>query len=94
LNVTLEILVSTRKFSLSPEQFTVLKDFGVTGQYQHVVLLEHELQLQYNFEYKGYHRGVKIIEYRLQQQKFVIPGKNLVLILLIRFQQKAPILQQ
>jgi len=29
--------IRSNKFPLSPEQFTVLKDFGVTRKYQHVV---------------------------------------------------------
>lgn len=85
--------VRSYKFPLSREQFTVLQHFGLSGQYQQVVLLGEELQLQCDFEYKGYHRGIRNIQYRLQQQQPVIPGKNPVLILRMRFQQKAPILQ-
>lgn len=58
--------VRSYKFPLSREQFTILQHFGLIGQYQQVVLLEEELQLQYNFEYNGYHREIKNIEYRLQ----------------------------
>ncbi|CAF1339737.1 unnamed protein product [Rotaria magnacalcarata] len=71
-----------------------LQHLGVTNKYQQVDLVEQELQLMLNFEFKGYYRGVKNIQVKLQQQKPVIFGKSPILLLFTRFQQKAPILRQ
>ena len=80
-------------FPLSSEQFHVLNRLGVTRQYQSVASVEGELQLQCDFEYKGYLRGIKNIQFRLQMQKPVIIGTKPVLLLRIRFHQKPPILK-
>lgn len=86
--------IRSTKFPLSRDQFTSLQHLGVTNKYQQVDLLEQELQLVINFEYKGYLRGVQNIQVKLQQQKPVIFGKSAILLLRTRFQQKAPVLKQ
>lgn len=86
--------IRSTKFPLSRDQFTSLQHLGVTNKYQQVNLVEQELQLVLNFEHKGYYRGVKNIQVKLQQQKPVIFGKSPILLLRVRFQQNAPILRQ
>ncbi|CAF2266415.1 unnamed protein product [Rotaria magnacalcarata] len=86
--------IRSTKLPLSRDQFTSLQHLGVTNKYEQVDLVEQELQLVLNFEYKGYYRGVKHIQVKLQQQKPVIFGKSPILLLFTRFQQKAPILPQ
>lgn len=86
--------IRATKFPLSTEQFNIMKRLGLTRQYQPVFLLEAELQLEYNFIHKGYGRGIQNIQFRLQTQKPVIPGQYPILLLRIRYHQKAPILHQ
>ena len=86
--------IRSTKFPLSRDQFTGLQHLGVTNKYQQIDLVEQELQLVLNFEHKGYCRGVKNIQVKLQQQRPVIFGKSPILLLRTRFQQKAPILKQ
>jgi hypothetical protein len=86
--------IRSTKLPLSPEQFNVLNYLGLTHKYEPVVLLEQELQLKYNFMYKGYLRGVQNLQFRVQKQKPVVLGQNPILILRIRFHQKAPILNE
>ena len=86
--------IRSGKFPLSPEQFTMMSHLGLTHKYEPVALLERELKLEYNFLYKGYHRGIENVQFRLQKQRPVIPRQNSVLSLRIRFHQKAPILKR
>ncbi|CAF2066737.1 unnamed protein product [Rotaria magnacalcarata] len=86
--------IRANKFPLSNEQYTVMNRLGVIHKYQSVFILQSEFQLEYNFIHKGYHRGVENIQFRLQKQKPIVDGKNPILILRVRFHQKAPILKQ
>ena len=83
--------IRSNKFPLSLEQYTVMHQLGVTKTYQSVISLESELQLEYMFRYKGYYRGIENLQFRLQKQKPIVHGKNPILILRVRFHQKAPI---
>ena len=84
--------IRSSKFPLSTEQFTVMYHLGLTRTYKPAILLEQKLKLKYNFMHKGYNRGIENIQLRVQKQKPVIPRQNLILILRVRFHQKAPIL--
>ena len=84
--------IRSSKFPVITEQFTVMDYLGLTRTYKSAALLEQQLKLQYSFMYKGYIRAIHNIQFRLQKQKPVIPGQNPVLILRVRFHQKAPIL--
>ncbi|CAF4939901.1 unnamed protein product [Rotaria sp. Silwood1] len=84
--------IRSGKIPISPEQFALIQKLGGTLQYGQIAVLEQILQLQYDFEYKGYHRGVQNIQFRIQKQKSVIVGKSPLLLLRLRFQQKQPVL--
>jgi hypothetical protein len=84
--------VRSGKIPINSEQFNIIQKLGTTHKYDQILLLEQILQLEYDFQYKGYHRGIRHIQFRLQKQKPVIVGKCPVLLLRIRFQQKAPVL--
>ncbi|CAF3973406.1 unnamed protein product [Rotaria sp. Silwood1] len=86
--------IRSSKLPLNPEQFTLIQKLGATRKYEPVLLLEQALQLTYDFQYKGYLRAIEHVQFRLQQQKPVIAGKNPILLLRIRFQQKAPVFSQ
>lgn len=80
------------KLPLSAQQFNVIEKLGATRTFSRVMPIEQAIQLQCNFEHKGYARGIDHIQFRLQTQKSIIPGKNPAHILRIRFHQKRPIL--
>ncbi len=82
--------IRSGKIPLSPEQFGLIKKLGGGSQYASIPQLEQVLQIQCNFEYKGYHRGIELLQCRIQKQKPVINGKNALLLLRLRFQQKQP----
>ena len=84
--------IRSGKVPLNPQQFHLIEKLGATGKYKDVLLLEQVLQLEYNFQYKSYSRGIEHIQFRLQEQKPVIIGKSPALLLRIRFHQKAPVL--
>lgn len=84
--------VRSGKIPINPEQFNLIQRLGATQRYDQMLLLEHILQLEYDFHYKGYRRGIRHIQFRLQKQKSVIVGKSPVLLLWVRFQQKPPVL--
>ncbi|CAF1500645.1 unnamed protein product [Rotaria sordida] len=86
--------IRASKFPLTIEQFNITKSLCLTRQYQPVVLLEEELKLEYNFIHKSYVRGIQNIQFRLQTQKSIVPGQYPILLLRIRYHQKAPILHQ
>ncbi|CAF1299091.1 unnamed protein product [Adineta steineri] len=85
--------VRSTHLPLSSEQFNVLNRLEVTRKYQSIIPLEEQLQLQYDFLYKNYFRGINNIQFRLQMQKPVIVGTKSVLLLRIRFQQKPAVLK-
>ncbi len=84
--------VRSGKIPINPEQFNLIQRLNTTQRYGQILLLEQILQLEYDFEYKGYRRGIHHIQFRLQKQKSVIVGKSPVLLLWVRFQQKPPVL--
>ena len=79
------------KIPINPEQFSLIQKHGATQQYDHIPLLEQILRLEYEFHHKGYSRGIRHIQFRLQKQKSMVLRKNPILLLRVRFQQKPPI---
>lgn len=84
--------VRSGKIPINPEQFNLIQTLGGKQQYNQIPLLEQIFQFEYDFNFKGYRRGVRHIQFRLQTQKSVILGKKPVLLLRVRFQQKPPVL--
>ena len=84
--------IRSSKFPLSPAQFSMMKILGASRKYEQVPLLEQSFDLEYQFRHKGYARGVKHIQFRLQAHKPVIVGKDSILFLRIRYHQKAPVI--
>lgn len=77
------------KYPLSSEQFTTIGRLGATHKYESVPLLEHCLNLECHFDHKGYARGIQNIQFRLQKRQPIILRQKCILLLRIRFQQKA-----
>jgi hypothetical protein len=86
--------VRSSKIPITPEQFNLIKKLGGSYQYSEIVPIEETLKFQYDFQHKGYHRGVENLQFRVQKQKAVVLGKNPLLLLRLRFQQKQPKLIQ
>lgn len=80
--------IRTGKFQLSPEQLIFVEHLGATCTYKTITELEHLLNLQYNFNYRGYWRGVHHLQFRLQKLKSIVLEKKFILLLRVRFHQK------
>ncbi len=86
--------VRSSKIPITPAQFNLIKNLGGSSRYDENVLIEKILKFEYDFQHKGYHRGVENLQFRVQKQKAVVLGKNPLLFLRFRFQQKHPKLIQ
>ena len=86
--------IRSGKVPIGPEQFCLIARLGGTPQYQQLVQLEDILELRYDFEHEQYHWGVANLQFRLQEQKSVVFGRKLLLLLRFRLQQKHAVLIQ
>lgn len=84
--------IRSTKFPLSSSQFNTLINIDVNYTYRQVISLEQTLNLEYNFVHKGYNRGIKNIQFRVQIQRPVFVGSKVIYLLRVRFHQKAPTL--
>ncbi|CAM4877835.1 unnamed protein product [Rotaria socialis] len=73
--------IRATKFPLSSAQFNTIIDLGVNFTYQQVVSLEQRLNLKYNFLHKGYNRGIKNIQFRVQTQRPAFDGSSVIYLL-------------
>lgn len=80
------------KFPISPFQYSIMKTLGCSGTYECMPALEHMFELQFRFRYKGYHRAVRNVQFRLQIQRPFITKKISIHLLRVRCHQKTPIL--
>ena len=69
--------VRSLKILITPQQFNLIRQIGGSSQYSEIVPIEKTLNFEYDFEHKGYYRGVQHLQFRVQKQKVVVLGKNL-----------------
>ena len=82
------------KIPVTSDQFNLISSLGATHRYDETIRLQQVLDLQYLFKYKGYERGIKNIQFRLQKRSCSVFTDKKLLFLRVRFHQSAPRLIQ
>ena len=84
--------IRSTKFPISPFQYSIMKTLGCSGTYEYMPSIERLFELQVQFRYKGYHRAVRNVQFRLQIQRPLITKKISIHLLRVRCHQKIPTL--
>lgn len=82
--------IRSGELPISVHQFNLMQKLGVTKRYDHATSLDRSIDIQNNFQYKSYVRGIDHVLFRVQVQKSIILRKEPHYLFRILFSPEIP----